>query len=473
MTAMIAAPATTAARTAPAAARISPAANRPQNLEQNPVQRPALAAASSPQLPAANAARTTAAGQNPAGFATALAAQTPAPAQGTMIAAKPITPAAVPALAAPAAMAGNILPPAALVPAAPASPGAPARAGAPAPARDKVAKVATTADSDSPDGAGAIQTMPDAVFAAIPVLPAPANAPTAAPPPANAAGPAAAPQAQALPESGPTDPALADAGMAPAGQTPVQGKAQRALPPMTALANRGAARPAGTAPNGVTTAAAPAQTVTQHATRPAIPAQSPPGDRSDSHPGSRADNGPARPVAATGLAMMLTPVASPASGAEAQAAPATAPAQGPTDFATLVESIARARAEAGAADTGSPVGVTMQHADFGRVSVQFTPRADGLGATLHSADPGFAPAAAAAASAATGSTAATGTGNQGDAPRHSGAQTAPDTAAQGSFAQDRSGTGSNTAGHPARTGGRAGPRAVQADSSADDNGIFA
>jgi len=91
--------------------------------------------------------------------------------------------------------------------------------------------------------------------------------------------------------------------------------------------------------------------------------------------------------------------------AVATAAPATtepvAPAasaavQAPTDFATLVDSIARARDD-NALATAAPVGVTMQHADFGPVSMQFTARDQGLAVTMRSADPGFAPAVAAAA----------------------------------------------------------------------------
>ncbi|WP_428333090.1 hypothetical protein [Novosphingobium sp.] len=87
-------------------------------------------------------------------------------------------------------------------------------------------------------------------------------------------------------------------------------------------------------------------------------------------------------------------------------APATAvPAQGPADFATLVDAIARARDDYALA-SAAPVGVTMQHADFGPVSMQFTARDQGLAVTMRSADPGFAPAAAAAA-AATSSSAGT------------------------------------------------------------------
>ena len=99
---------------------------------------------------------------------------------------------------------------------------------------------------------------------------------------------------------------------------------------------------------------------------------------------------PAHPLAS--LASEAAPAAS-----TAPAAPATAPAtERPTDFATLVDRIARARSDNAGAQT---VSVTLQHADFGRIDLSFAATGPasgnaGLGVTMHSADPGFAPAAA-------------------------------------------------------------------------------
>jgi Meckel syndrome type 1 protein len=107
------------------------------------------------------------------------------------------------------------------------------------------------------------------------------------------------------------------------------------------------------------------------------------------------------------------PIAPPVAPAMASSAPLFTPAPdaaAPTDFATLVDSIARARAEQPSAP-GATVGVTLTHADFGRVGLQFSPNNDGssaaLAVTLHSADPGFAPAVAAATASSAAITHAT------------------------------------------------------------------
>ena len=99
--------------------------------------------------------------------------------------------------------------------------------------------------------------------------------------------------------------------------------------------------------------------------------------------------------------------------------PATPAAETPTDFATLVDSIARARSENPIVGTAT-VGIALTHADFGRVGLQFSPRDDGLAVTLHSTDPGFAPAVAAATASATAPASA---GN------HQGSQTGQQPAA--------------------------------------------
>ena len=98
--------------------------------------------------------------------------------------------------------------------------------------------------------------------------------------------------------------------------------------------------------------------------------------------------GPAQPAMAVAHSAVLTTM---------PAAPSTSAAERPTDFATLVDSIARARSDSAAGGATAPIGVTMQHGDFGRVSLSFSTRDDGLSVTMASADPGFAPAVAAAA----------------------------------------------------------------------------
>jgi hypothetical protein len=141
----------------------------------------------------------------------------------------------------------------------------------------------------------------------------------------------------------------------------------------------------------------------------------------------------------------------PAATATPDARPVAAP--GPTDFATLVDQIARARAERHDPSTTAAVGVTMHHADFGRVSLHFSPRDQGLTVTMHSPDPGFAPAATAAASGSDGSAMR----DDRRAPDQQPAAATPDMQAQGRAANDSgrapdrgTGNGSATGGQPAR-----------------------
>jgi hypothetical protein len=63
------------------------------------------------------------------------------------------------------------------------------------------------------------------------------------------------------------------------------------------------------------------------------------------------------------------------------------------DFATLVDSIARAR------DDGATVSVAVAHAEFGKVSLRFENGDNGLSVAMSSADPGFARAVAASGQA--------------------------------------------------------------------------
>lgn len=66
------------------------------------------------------------------------------------------------------------------------------------------------------------------------------------------------------------------------------------------------------------------------------------------------------------------------------------------DFATLVETLARAREEA----SPRPLSIAVTNTDFGRVSLRFETGADALSVTMSSADPGFVRAVNASAEAA-------------------------------------------------------------------------
>lgn len=88
-----------------------------------------------------------------------------------------------------------------------------------------------------------------------------------------------------------------------------------------------------------------------------------------------------------------------------EAAGAPAPAHAPAraeriDFATLVDTLARAREEA----APRPFSIAVTNTDFGRVSLRFETGADALSVTMSSADPGFVRAVNASAEAAAAQT---------------------------------------------------------------------
>ena len=182
------------------------------------------------------------------------------------------------------------------------------------------------------------------------------------------------------------DPPVSNAGRQPA-PAPVRNAA--AVRPDPALAARLAAQ------------ADPSARLAGLTAPPVTPRSSPPGVPAPAHD---ANDKPA----GTALASLPAPApALPAAGLPTSAMPAhlqpavakpagVTTAEAPTDFATLVDNIARARSDA-SANTARPVGVTLNHADFGRISLQITPREAGLAVTMRSVDPGFAPAVAAAA----------------------------------------------------------------------------
>lgn len=121
-------------------------------------------------------------------------------------------------------------------------------------------------------------------------------------------------------------------------------------------------------------------------------------------------------------------MASPVSARAADAAPAqdAAPAARAepraerVDFATLVETLNRAREEA----SPGTVRVSLSHADFGRVSMRFEQDDKGLSVAMSSADPGFARAVTASNEAASTATST-------DTPRGQSSQANTGNSAQG------------------------------------------
>ncbi|MDF8334285.1 hypothetical protein [Novosphingobium cyanobacteriorum] len=142
------------------------------------------------------------------------------------------------------------------------------------------------------------------------------------------------------------------------------------------------------------------------------------------------------------------------------------------DFATLVDSIARARDEA-----AGPVAVSLTHGEFGKVSLRFNQRDDGLSVTMASADPGFAPAVAAAREA-------TQTATNQDAPRNDSQQQQRSASANTSGNTTNGGETGRQDGSAQNGGRQSGPahnpngnpgpaRSPRARDDAADGGIFA
>ena len=138
----------------------------------------------------------------------------------------------------------------------------------------------------------------------------------------------------------------------------------------------------------------------------------------------------------------------------------------PVNFATLVETIARAKEEAGM----GTVGVSLAHAEFGKVSLQFRQEHNGLSVAMSSADPAFAPAVAAASRADAGSTNADANAPRPEAQqRHAGSQT--QTSADGANAQGRQGRAPIAEVLPQAAVQRTGGQDTDTDPNAD--GIYA
>ena len=127
-------------------------------------------------------------------------------------------------------------------------------------------------------------------------------------------------------------------------------------------------------------------------------------------------------------------VAAPAQG-DPQSVPqaaAPAPSAPPTlarhDFAAVIDRLIEARDLAGA----QPVAMTLRHADFGAVSLDFRPADDGLTVTMASPDPDFARAVSAAAAAGAAN-------NPGDAARQGGEFASSRQHGSGSAGDDHAG----------------------------------
>lgn len=126
---------------------------------------------------------------------------------------------------------------------------------------------------------------------------------------------------------------------------------------------------------------------------------------------------------------LMTDIASPVMVRNADVAPLPEPAAPVradpraerVDFATLVETLNRAREDA----SPNTVRVSLAHADFGRVSMRFEQNDKGMTVAMNSADPGFARAVAAsneAASTATSSDNQRGQSSQANTNTGAGAQ---------------------------------------------------
>lgn len=111
----------------------------------------------------------------------------------------------------------------------------------------------------------------------------------------------------------------------------------------------------------------------------------------DAEPASETAPTTAAPRTAQPFAM-LSPVLPAQAPLTLSAMPASA-VQGPTDFAQIVDRLVAAREAVAPAE----VRVTLDHVQFGKVSVGFTPDASGMSVTLAAADPEFARAVEAAA----------------------------------------------------------------------------
>lgn len=401
----------------------------PQPLAQAPVSPPGVMLSAPAAAPVAAANGGSA--PDPAGFAAALSAQAiPAP--------EPAMP----------ANPGKILPQ--TVPdAAPQSPVLPGETPVRAVARPGLSRITlTTAIPQRATQAKAAPAPTDPADTAPAVVPVPLALPVALPQPVTITPPT---PSGAGPTGGQTEPAP----LAQAPQPPQPANTAQQAIVIPAIVPAATAAPAVIRPVAVVAARPAAQAVraapqveTASANRPATPAE---------------DNTPA-PAAPAPVHAAVHPLATltPEPATAAPTSPASAPTpEAPTDFATLVDRIARARSDTAEA---RPVAITLQHAEFGRVDLAFSahgPAAGngGLGVTMHSADPGFAPAAAIAIE------------RPAPAPQADGGGTP--SSGQGSPDQSMNRGSGDPPRSPPREAQVRPPRAEPATPAADDSGIFA
>ncbi len=152
------------------------------------------------------------------------------------------------------------------------------------------------------------------------------------------------------------------------------------------------------------------------------------------------------PASDASLSSIAPDIASPANVRAADAAPSqgAAPASRAepraerVDFATLVETLNRAREDA----SPNTVRVSLAHADFGRVSMRFDRDDAGMSVSMSSADPGFARAVAASNEAAS-------TATSSDTPRGQSQQANSGGSAQGDANRQSQGQRPGTPDRPA------------------------
>ena len=135
------------------------------------------------------------------------------------------------------------------------------------------------------------------------------------------------------------------------------------------------------------------------------------------------------------------------------------------DFATLVETLNRAREEA----SPGTVRVSLSHADFGRVSMRFEQDDKGLSVAMSSADPGFARAVTASNEAASTAT-STDTPRGQSSHTNTGGNTSGDSRAQGDGNRQPQGQRADT---PERPAAQLRDTLRRKDEAGSSGGIFA
>ncbi|MFY7838288.1 MAG: hypothetical protein ACOVQ0_18605 [Novosphingobium sp.] len=264
------------------------------------------------------------------------------------------------------------------------------------------------------DGEAEVATQPDiALFTAIFAAPDRLAAPAAQTEPNSAASPqlpVATPASPATPAPGtaPATPATVAAAIASTAQIELAPTSRTTATPVTArVASPSAAEQAAPAAPAVAPATTLAATLQTADTAPATPNATPvtsdasiAPESSEVSPRKQAASAPE--AAKLQLAEALTPsTVFTEAPVQADNQPVSGAARSETkaeriDFATLVDTLARAREEA----SPRTVNVAVTNTDFGRVSLRFDRNDNGMAVAMSSADPGFARAVSASADAA-------------------------------------------------------------------------